>query len=133
MIRYTDSVNRFSAKQFEGFCIGWKHPLSGDKLHKILKSSFKTVIAYDTETLSPIGFVYAISDGELSAYIPLIEVLPTYQKEGIGKELMKLILEFVEGYYMVDLCSNDKLQKFYEGLGFSSVRGMIKRNYEALN
>ncbi|MFT4968487.1 MAG: ribosomal protein S18 acetylase RimI-like enzyme [Chitinophagales bacterium] len=34
-----------------------------------------------------IGFINAISDKTLSAYLPLIEVLPSYQKQGVGKNI----------------------------------------------
>ena len=127
MVRYTDSLHRFSSNQFQNFCSGWKHPLSSEKLFEILKAGYCVVVAYDTENFQPVGFVYAISDGILSAFIPLIEVLPEHQHKGIGTELMKLILERLENFYMVDLCCDDSLEKFYSRFGFLSCSGMVKR------
>jgi len=53
---------------------------------------------------SPIGgCVTAITDGILSAYIPLLEVLPSHQGHGIGRALMRRVLTLLGEYYMVDL------------------------------
>ena len=38
-----------------------------------------------------VGFITAISDGVLSAYIPLLEVLPGWRSQGIGGELVTLV------------------------------------------
>jgi ribosomal protein S18 acetylase RimI-like enzyme len=38
-----------------------------------------------------IGFETAISDGRLTAYIPLLEVLPTYRNRGVGSQLIKMM------------------------------------------
>ena len=48
-----------------------------------------------------VGFVTAISDGVLSAFIPLLEVLPEWQGPGIGTELVRRILAELEDFYMV--------------------------------
>ena len=42
------------------------------------------IIAIDENTNQVVGFVTAISDGVLSAYIPFLEVLPEYKSIGIG-------------------------------------------------
>lgn len=132
MIRYTTSLQRFSSNQFQNFCVGWEFPLSSKKIYAVLHIAYCKVIAYDTKTYKPVGFTYAISDGILSAYIPLLEVLPTYQHQKIGTELIKLLLKQLDNFYMVDLCCNSSLEKFYTPLGFYSVSGMIKREKKNL-
>ena len=77
-----------------------------------------------------IGFINAISDGILSAYIPLLEVLPKYQKQGIGSELVKKMLEELNDFYMVDLCCDESLQPFYEKFDMLKSQAMICRNYK---
>lgn len=131
MIKYTNSLHLFSDKSFSGFCVGWGTPLTPQKLYEVLKSSYAIIIAYDATSLKPIGFITCISDGVISAYIPLLEVLPDYQKQGIGKQLVMLLLDRLEHLYMVDLCCDESLQKFYAPLGFIAVQGMVRRNYEA--
>ena len=132
MIKYTNSLHLFDRNSFVGFCHGWANPLSSNKLHDVLSNSYVFVIAYDSETLKPIGFVNAISDGVLSAYIPLLEVLPEHQNKGIGKKLVEMLLERLEHLYMVDLCCDESLEKFYTPLGFTTLKGMVRRNYGAI-
>ena len=59
----------------------------------LLKNSAEVVLAVDEETGAVIGFINAVSDGVLSAYIPLLEVLPEYRGRGIGRALVKQMLE----------------------------------------
>jgi ribosomal protein S18 acetylase RimI-like enzyme len=80
-----------------------------------------------------VGFVTAISDGVLSAYIPLLEVLPEYQGRGIGAELVRRLLDRLGGLYMVDLCCDEDVVGFYERLGLARWdAGMGLRNRGAL-
>jgi len=60
---------------------------------KLLKNSYKIVVAIDNSCNKVVGFITSISDGIISAYIPLLEVLPEYQQQGIGKELVSRLLQ----------------------------------------
>ena len=93
----------------------------------MLHKSDYVVLALDEEVGSATGFVAAISDGILSAYIPLLEVLPDYRGRGIGLSLTRWMLAKLSYLYMVLLCDED-LQPFYERLGMVGSRGMM-RNY----
>ena len=88
------------------------------------------VIAIDEHSNKVVGFITAISDGVLSAYIPFLEVLPEYKNKGIGKKLVKQMLQELDNIYMVDLCCDDDLVPFYEKFGVIKVNGMVVRNYE---
>jgi ribosomal protein S18 acetylase RimI-like enzyme len=89
------------------------------------------VLALDGEQI--VGFVTAISDGVLSAYVPLLEVLPGYQGRGIGAELVRRLLARLDGLYMVDLCCDEDVVGSYEHLGLSRWdAGMGIRNRDAL-
>jgi precorrin-8X/cobalt-precorrin-8 methylmutase len=68
-----------------------------------------------------IGFVTAVSDGVVSAYVPLLEVLPSYRRRGIGTELIRRLLARLDGLYMVDLACDEELVPFYERLGLGRV------------
>ena len=74
-------------------------------------------------------YVTAISDGVLSAYIPLLEVLPEYQGQGIGTELVKRMLEQCSELYMVDTTCDPALQAFYAHCGMQPSTGAMVRNY----
>ena len=84
----------------------------------------------DTSSGKVIGFVTAISDRVLSAYIPFLEVLPEYRGKGIGSELVRRMLERLSSLYMVDLLCDAELQPFYAALGMHPATGMMVRNYE---
>lgn len=83
----------------------------------------------DPSTNQVVGFITAISDGILSAYIPLLEVLPAYKNKGIGKELVQRMFDELREVYMIDLCCDEDLIPYYEKFGMMPATGMIKRNY----
>lgn len=113
----------------QGFFDGWPNPPSVEKHREILEKSYKAIVAVDENNII-IGFINAISDGVLSAYIPLLEVLPQYQNQGIGSELVKRMLKELEDFYMVDLLCDEDLQLFYKKLGMFKSQGMMIRNYK---
>jgi ribosomal protein S18 acetylase RimI-like enzyme len=82
------------------------------------------VLAREDDAGRVIGFVTAISDGVLSAFIPLLEVLPEWQGQGIGSELVRRILGDLEKFYMVDLMCDPELQPFYERFEMMLLGGM---------
>lgn len=130
MIAYTESLEGVGPAQLEGFFAGWPSPPSPERHLEILRGSAAVVLARDGERV--VGFVTAVSDGVLSAYIPLLEVLPEFQGCGIGTELMRRMLDRLSGLYMIDLCCDATLQPFYARLGLRTWdRGMGVRNYEA--
>ena len=77
-----------------------------------------------------VGFITAVSDGISCAYIPHLEVLPTYQGQGIGTALLRRMLERLHYLYMIDLVCDPDLQPFYERAGMRAVVGMVMRNYD---
>lgn len=127
---YKNSLDGISSEMLEGFFVGWPNPPKPDTHLKLLKNSSKVVIAIDDNTNKVIGFITAISDGVLSAYIPLLEVLPEYKNKGIGKELVKQILKELDNIYMIDLCCDDDLVPYYEKFGMVKANGMVLRNYK---
>jgi ribosomal protein S18 acetylase RimI-like enzyme len=88
------------------------------------------IIAIDDKTNQVIGFITAISDGILSAYIPFLEVLPEYKNKGIRKELVDRMLKELDDIYMIDLCCDDDLIPYYDKFGMTKTSGMILRNYK---
>ena len=131
MIEYAESVDGVDARHLEGFFVGWPEPPAPERHLELLRGSDHVVLARDGERV--VGFVTAISDGVLSAYVPLLEVLPEYQGRGIGSELMRCLLARLEHLYMVDLCCDADLEPFYRRLGLQTWdRGMGIRNRDAL-
>jgi ribosomal protein S18 acetylase RimI-like enzyme len=89
MIVYTDTATAVEAKHLAGFFVGWGNPPDQETHLRILHGSYKVWLALESDSGQVVGFINAISDGVLAAYIPLLEVLPAYQNQGIGKELLQ--------------------------------------------
>lgn len=128
MIEYQSNLNGISAAQLEGFFVGWPNLPSIDMHLRILEGSAFVVLALEGGRV--IGFVSAISDGVLSAYISLLEVLPDYQGRGVGRELMTHMKALLEGLYMIDVLCDDDVLPFYEKLGFKAAGGAMIRQYQ---
>lgn len=129
-MHYIYSLEGVLPSQLEGFCVGWGHPLDGEQLLRVLRGSYRVILAVEGEQV--VGFINAISDGVLSAFLPLLEVRPEFQRRGIGTEMARRMIEELAGLYMVDLCCDESVVPFYERLGLIRVEGMVKRNYASL-
>ena len=131
MFKYSTHLENIRPDQLSGFFVGWPNPPSEETFLKLLKGSYRVVLALDEDKV--VGFVNAISDGVLSAYIPLLEVLPDYQSKGIGRELISRIKAELGHLYMVDLLCDEELIPYYEKQGMSRATGALIRNYENQN
>ncbi|MEH7483298.1 GNAT family N-acetyltransferase [Neobacillus drentensis] len=127
---YKNCIDDITSDMLNVFFVGWLNPPNQQTHLKLLKNSSKVVIAFEEKTNQVVGFITAISDGVLSAYIPFLEVLPQYQNKGVGKELVNRMLKQLEGIYMIDICCDDNLVPFYEKYGMLKSNGMLKRNYK---
>ncbi|WNF24919.1 GNAT family N-acetyltransferase [Mesobacillus jeotgali] len=127
---YKNSLEGITPEMLVGFFDGWPTPPNPETHLKLLKNSSKVVLAFDKDTDRVVGFITAISDGVLSAYIPFLEVLPEFKNRGIGKELVHRMMTKLAEIYMIDLCCDDDLVPYYEKLGMIKANGMLLRNYE---
>jgi ribosomal protein S18 acetylase RimI-like enzyme len=129
-MKYTSSLENITEDMLTGrFFVGWPNPPSATTHLKLLQNSYRCVVAIDEEINQVVGFINAVSDGVLSAYIPLLEVLPAYQNQGIGKRLVESLLEELNHLYMIDLLCDEDLQKYYSKIGMQKAQGMMIRNY----
>jgi len=132
-IRYTDNLDGITADMLVGFFVGWPSPPSADKHLESLRESFAVELAIDDDANRVIGFINAISDGVLSAYIPLLEVLPDYQGLGIGSALVKRLVARLDNLYMIDLVCDEDVGPFYDRLALMRLPlAMGIRNRAAL-
>ncbi|MHA0041046.1 GNAT family N-acetyltransferase [Deinococcus sp. PEB2-63] len=102
-----------------------------DTFLRLLRGSYRVVLAVNDGQV--IGFVQAVSDGVLTAYIPLLEVLPEWQGRGVGRALMTRLQDELRHLYAVDLCCDDHLVPYYEALGMRRGNLMCTRNDERQN
>jgi ribosomal protein S18 acetylase RimI-like enzyme len=126
-IEFTTSLDGVEPAHLHGFFDRWPSPPAPERHLELLRGSYRIVLARDTGSPQIVGFVNAISDGVLYAFIPLLEVLPAYRGRGIGSELVTRVLSELEDFYAVDLMCDPELQPFYERFGMHRATGMIIR------
>ena len=130
MPSYTTCLNGVTAEHLRGgFFEGWPNPPTPETHLRVLRAASHVVLAWDGE--QAVGFITALSDGVLTAYIPHLEVLPAYRGQGIGGELVRHMIAELGPIYMIDLLCDAALVPYYERLGMRAVRGMVVRNYES--
>ncbi|MDU2597884.1 MAG: GNAT family N-acetyltransferase [Dermabacter sp.] len=130
MITYRTGVGSVAPNQVSGFFVGWPVLPSAEKLIEVMDSSYRRVWALEGERV--VGYINAISDGVLTAFIPWLEVHPDYQGQGVGTELVNRLVAQLEGMYSIDLACEEDLIGYYERLGFFSFTAMGKRKRDVL-
>lgn len=102
--------------------VGWTvYTNRPDMLHQALEHSLFVLAAFDGNRL--VGLLRAVGDGHSIVFIQDILVLPTYQRQGIGRHLLEqAIAHFPEIYQLHLLTDNtEKTRSFYEAIGFTAV------------
>jgi ribosomal protein S18 acetylase RimI-like enzyme len=116
-----------------GFWEGWPTPPTPATHLAHLRGAEVVVLAVDTSRDDAVvGFVSAVGDGVLVAFVPLLEVLPAYRGQGIGTQLMRRVLDRLSDRYSVDLVCDPALVPYYERLGGTRLDGIGWRNRLAL-
>ncbi|MGQ0433683.1 MAG: GNAT family N-acetyltransferase [Microthrixaceae bacterium] len=128
-VAFVTSASGLTADQLVGrFFEGWAIPLTADEHLELLHAA--THVGLAVEDGQVVGFVNALSDGVLSAYIPLLEVLPPWRGRGIGNELVRRLLTEIGRLYMIDVMCDADVVPFYERLGFQQASGGVLRHYD---
>ncbi len=129
-INYTSSLDGVTPERLQGFFVGWPNPPSPATHLEILRGSDEVVLAIDERSGDVVGFITATTDRVISAFIPHLEVLPKFQGNGIGSELVRRMLRKLERFYSIDLMCDPDVQPFYERLGLRPYSGMVMRRFE---
>ena len=113
-----------------GFFEGWPSPPTPAVHLRILQGSRHVVVARANDDKQVVGFVTAVGDGVLSAYIPLLEVLPAFRGRGVASELVRRLLGALGELYMVDVVCDPELVPFYRRFGLQPLTAMARRRYD---
>lgn len=102
--------------------VGWTtYTKDPEKLQRAIEQSLLVITAWHEQTL--IGLIRGIGDGETILYVQDLLLLPEYQNQGIGKELVDRLLavypEVRQKVLMTDEAPN--VRHFYEKCGFISA------------
>ena len=103
--------------------VGWSNYTSNPTmLQNALEHSLFLISARD-EDGKLIGFLRAVGDGYSILYIQDIIVLPEYQRQGIGTQLLRQTLEHFKEVYQIILTTDSELKTlaFYESNGFTAL------------
>lgn len=103
--------------------LGWTNYTSNPiMLQNALEHSLFLLSARDEEG-KLIGFLRAVGDGYSIVYIQDIIVLPEYQRQGIGTQLLRQTLERFKEVYQMILTTDSELKTiaFYESNGFTAL------------
>ena len=92
---------------------------------KMVGGSMYGVSAYDGQRL--VGYARAISDGAFNAYVSSVAVLPTYQRQGIGRELLRRLLAGRDHIQFI-VHAAPTVHSFYLRCGFSPALDMLRRD-----
>ncbi|PFB57415.1 GNAT family N-acetyltransferase [Bacillus cereus] len=107
--------------------LGWNSlKLTVNELKRMCKQSWYVIYVFDDKRLVGMGRV--ISDGVITGIICGVGVLPKYQSSGIGKEIVKRLIQHCEQNKVIpQLMCVEKLQSYYESIGFEAFSiGMTK-------
>ena len=102
--------------------VGWtNYTNQSQMLAQALTHSLAIYLAHDGEEI--VGLVRLVGDGFSSVFIQDLIVLPSYQRQGIGSDLMKEALGDYKDAYQVQLATEqtEKTLGFYRSLGFETL------------
>ena len=116
--------------------VGWTNYTNQPQmLEQALSHSLVIYLALDGDAV--VGLIRLVGDGFSSVFVQDLIVLPSYQRQGIGRSLMKEALEDYKDAYQVQLVTDqtERTLGFYRSMGFETLStydctGMIWVNRE---
>jgi len=99
--------------------VGWTaYTRNMPQLYRAIQKSLTVITAWHDKQL--VGLLRAVGDGETILYIQDILVQQTYQRQGIGTQLVQRILVQYQHVRQIVLLTDDGNQQrqFYQSLGF---------------
>ena len=101
--------------------VGWK-PLTEKQAQMAINGSLLTTVAYDKD--KPVGMGRIVGDGAVICYIQDLIVIPEYQGQGVGNQIIESLIGFVKEIQlpgtqiMLDLMCAIGRENFYKKYGF---------------
>ena len=99
--------------------VRWKSREYPEDLAAGLKNSSCVYTAWQDSQL--VGLINGLSDGYMVVYFHYVLVRPEYQKLGIGKRLLELMLEEYKHVHTKVLIAYNRKVKFYRKFGFEKA------------
>ncbi|MDY4201380.1 MAG: GNAT family N-acetyltransferase [Candidatus Fimadaptatus sp.] len=102
--------------------VEWQVSRHIDRLSAAMYKYDNLITAWDGARL--VGLVCSLDDGAVTAYINYLIVHPDYQRMGIGKELMRRILNEYRDFMRVELIADAGAAEFYDKLDFGAINAV---------
>ena len=102
--------------------VGWtNYTHQPQMLEQALSHSLAIYMALDGDAV--VGLVRLVGDGFSSVFVQDLIVLPSYQRQGIGSNLIKEALADYKDAYQIQLATEqtEKTLGFYRSLGFETL------------
>jgi len=96
--------------------VAWSSAEKPEALQCAMAACHSVITAWDGNTL--VGLANAISDGHLVVYYPHLLVHPQYQRRGIGRQLMRVLMARYDGFHQQVLIADGQALDFYRKCGF---------------
>lgn len=109
----------------------WKECYDPSEINNLIKNSFSFVVAVDKKINKAVGMGRLLSDGVSDAYIQDLVVLKKYRKKGVGKKIVRFLLNVCKKNHIqwIGLISEPNQDPFYEKIGFKKMKKYIPMRY----
>jgi ribosomal protein S18 acetylase RimI-like enzyme len=99
----------------------WSHARTPERLRTAVERADLALVAVQDDGI--VGFVRTMSDGAFAVYIADILVLPESQGQGIGRELLRTVLDHypLETFHHQVLIAERDADGFYRRMGMSAI------------
>jgi predicted N-acetyltransferase YhbS len=103
---------------------GWPTPRARpDEAREAWQHSWPALVA--TANADVIAFIRALTDGQVTMFIPELLVAPAWQGKGLGRCLLDAC-HTLYPHVRIELFATESSASFYEARGFRSFRGYRK-------
>ena len=110
----------------------WKDHYDKSGIKHLIKGSFVFAVVIDKKTGKTVGMGRVLSDGVSDAYIQDLVVLQEYRNQGIGKKLVKKLINHCKSknIHWIALIAEPNREGFYENIGFKQMKNYTPLKYD---
>lgn len=103
----------------------WRYGYDASGISGLIKGSFAFLVAIESTSGHAIGMGRVVSDGVSDAYIQDVVVFDDWRGMGIGKNIVKILLEYCidNKLLWIGLVAEPGTKEFYLPLGFKVLPG----------